>query len=155
MCFALTAFCGILADAFMIIFDLRCSQGHVFESWFPDSAAFTKQAKARKLACPLCGDTRVERAPMAPHVSTGKARSQSEKEYTHRAMKALTNVQMFLDQHCDHVGDGFAEEARKIHHGDVEKRNIWGEATLEDAAELREEGVEFGQIPFPARRKDA
>lgn len=139
----------------MIVYDLRCSQGHVFESWFSDSAAFTEQSKARELACPLCGDTQVDRAPMAPHVSTGKAKRQSGKEYTQRAMKALTNAQTFLDEHCDNVGDRFAEEARKIHYGDAEKRNIWGAATPEDVAELRDEGIEFGEIPFPVRRKDS
>lgn len=138
----------------MILYDLHCSNGHVFESWFRDSNAFSKQSKDGQIPCPLCGDLKVERAPMAPRISSGKSQRKANKEYTERALTVLTNAQEFLDKHCDDVGGRFAEEARKIHYGDTKKRNIWGEATLEEAEELKEEGIEFGEIPFPLGRKD-
>ena len=56
----------------MVVYDIRCSHDHVFEAWFPDSAAFDAQAAAGHVTCPTCGDTRVVRAPMAPNISTGK-----------------------------------------------------------------------------------
>ena len=56
----------------MIVFDLKCGgQGHVFEAWFRDGAAFEAQRKGRKIACPDCGDQRVKKAPMAPRIGKG------------------------------------------------------------------------------------
>ena len=144
----------------MVVYDLRCSQGHVFESWFPDSATFQQQADGAELACPVCGDGAVVRAPIAPNVITsksqGRARSEAaDIEYTKQAMKALTNARAYIEKNCENVGDRFPEEARKIHYGEADKRNIWGEASQEEAESLREEGVEFGEIPFSLRRNDA
>ncbi|MDA0654171.1 MAG: DUF1178 family protein [Proteobacteria bacterium] len=139
----------------MIAYDLRCSRGHVFESWFPDSFAFDEQSRGHLLECPLCGDDEIERAPMAPNVSTSRARKKSEKEYTRRAMTALTNAQALVQANCEDVGDRFADEARKIHHGETEKRNIWGSASPEDVSALQDEGIEFSEIPFQMPRKDA
>lgn len=139
----------------MIAYDLRCARGHVFESWFPDSSAFDEQSRRHLLECPLCGDADIERAPMAPNVSTSRARQKSEKEYTRRAMTALTNAQAAVQTNCEDVGDRFAEEARKIHHGETEKRNIWGNASPGDVSALQDEGIEFSEIPFPMPRKDA
>src|SRR5260370_17216797 len=55
----------------MIKYALGCAEGHAFESWFPDSAAYDKQRKRGLIACPECGSTRVDKAIMAPAVVGG------------------------------------------------------------------------------------
>jgi hypothetical protein len=72
----------------------------------------------------------------------------ADKEATAKTLKMLVKLRQQVEQNCDHVGDKFAEEARKIHHGEVDKRNIYGRATGEEARELKEEGIEFGEIPW-------
>ena len=134
----------------MVVYDIRCGHDHVFEAWFPDSAAFTSQADAGGVVCPVCGDTRVARAPMAPYVAT-RSRGGASRGLPTPAVKALTNMRAFIEKNCDDVGPRFPEEARKIHYGETPQRNIYGQATPREAADLRDEGVEFGEIPWLRR----
>ena len=140
----------------MILYDVRCGNDHVFEAWFPGSDGFDAQEKAGQVACPLCGDTAVERAPMAPNVSTGPVRGKGghdpRKDAMAEATQMLTNVRELVESHCDDVGADFAEEARKMHYGEKELRSIYGEATMEEAVELADEGIEFGRLPRLPRR---
>jgi hypothetical protein len=138
----------------MVVYDVRCSHDHVFEAWFPDSAAFDAQAKKGEVACPVCGDVRVSRAPMAPHVATGKGDAERKKQLAAQAARMLTNMQSFIEKNADNVGNRFAEEARKIHYGEASSRNIYGRATDQEASEMRDEGIEFGEIPW-RHRSDA
>lgn len=69
-------------------------------------------------------------------------------EFHKRMSEVLTKLQRTVEEHCDYVGDRFAEEARKIHYGETEARGIYGETTPEEADDLREEGVEFAAIPW-------
>ncbi len=66
-------------------------------------------------------------------------------------MRALREVQAHIEKNFDHVGPRFAEEARKMHYGEADKRSIYGEATKVEAEELRDEGIEVGQIPWLPR----
>lgn len=148
----------------MIVFDLKCKDGHVFEAWFKDSATYGAQSKARKLVCPICGSKKVGKAPMAPRLGSGaKAPAAASppaeapaapppsdpKTAEHmKFMKALGELRRHIEQNADYVGPKFAEEARKIHYQETESRNIYGEATPQEARELQEEGVEFGAIPW-------
>ena len=52
----------------MIHYNLRCGEGHEFDSWFNNSASFEKQARRGLLECPHCGSTKVDRALMTPNV---------------------------------------------------------------------------------------
>lgn len=63
--------------------------------------------------------------------------------------EALHEMKRYVEANAENVGDSFAREARKIHSGEAEERNIYGETTDEEAEELREEGVPFGRIPWP------
>ena len=135
----------------MILFDLRCGHGHVFEAWFRNSGAYDAQAAAQEIACPVCGDIRIEKAPMAPRI--GKSRQKVEKTETaaqRRAevMRELVELRRKVEENCDYVGDRFAEEARRIHYGEVEKHGIYGEATETETAELKEEGIVVERIPW-------
>jgi hypothetical protein len=75
-----------------------------------------------------------------------------ETEQAGQMMKALAEVRRKIEENFDHVGPAFAEEARKIHYGEADPRNIYGETSDEDAEALREEGVSFGRIPWAPRQ---
>jgi hypothetical protein len=132
----------------MILFELRCSQGHAFEAWFRDGATYDQQAAAGAIACAICGDGKVGKALMAPAVATGP---KLDPERAAAAMRALRQVQDHIEKNFDHVGPRFAEEARKMHYGEADKRSIYGEANAVEAKELRDEGIEVGQIPWLPR----
>ena len=162
----------------MILFDLRCSQGHAFEAWFRDGATYDQQAAAGAITCAICGDGKVAKALMAPAVNRrspsreddqGPRREPGEAataegrpggpaigpkldpERAAAAMRALREVQAHIEKNFDHVGPRFAEEARKMHYGEADKRSIYGEATKVEAEELRDEGISVGQIPWLPR----
>ena len=139
----------------MIVYDLVCSNEHEFESWFQDSAAYDKLRKARKVVCPICGDAKISKALMAPAVTGAKKKGDTNKAISADAaqqmgqyMAAIKELRQQVEQNCDYVGDKFPEEARKIHYGETEKRNIYGEASESDAEALSEEGIEFNRIPW-------
>ncbi|MCG8692579.1 MAG: DUF1178 family protein [Minwuiales bacterium] len=133
----------------MIVFDVQCEAGHVFEGWFSSNEAFEGQRKAGVVACPVCGSTKVEKALMAPNVTPKKGLSPTEeKNAAEQAMKTLVKMRKAVEENCDYVGGEFAEEARKIHYGETEGRNIYGEASSEEAEALTEEGIDFTQIPW-------
>ena len=132
----------------MILFDLRCKDGHAFEAWFRDSAAYEDQAAAGDLACPVCGSAEVSKALMAPAVNS---RPKIDAAQAAEAMRLWRRVQNHIEKNFDHVGPRFADEARKIHQGEAEKRSIYGEATKAEAKELRDEGIDVNQIPWLPR----
>jgi hypothetical protein len=165
----------------MILYRLRCHRGHEFESWFKDSKAYERQEKRSLIGCPSCGASKVERAIMAPRIGKGAkgeaavqapaaeapaAEAPSAKPQLPapgpqmaalaRSMpkelrEALLKVREAVEQNCEHVGDKFAEEARKIHYGESDKRGIYGETSDEEAEALNEEGIEFGRLPWIPR----
>ncbi|MFY8091859.1 MAG: DUF1178 family protein [Niveispirillum sp.] len=157
----------------MILFDLKCSQGHRFEGWFRNGAAYEAQAASHAITCPICGDARVEKAPMAPAIAKGgRSRDRDAppptavadtpvpavaapvpmpdavKEAQAEILRHLRDLRSQVEKNADYVGDRFAEEARKIHYGEVESRAIYGETSPEQAEALREEGVPVAAIPW-------
>lgn len=131
----------------MILFTLRCSSDHEFDAWFRDGATFEGQQQAGEVACPHCGDTQVDKAIMAPNI--GRSREGKGPPISPAQMKAvLLALRQQVEQNCDYVGERFAEEARRIHYGEVDPHGIYGEATPEESETLQEEGIEFGQIPW-------
>jgi len=135
----------------MIVFNLQCSAGHAFEAWFKDSRTYDSQRKARKVACPSCGDTRISKM-LTARISKGAAargdRQRAEMAEATALRQAVSELHAKVAESCDNVGPRFAEEARKIHYGETEARGIYGEATLEEAGELVEEGVPV--LPLPS-----
>jgi hypothetical protein len=132
----------------MILFDLRCAAGHAFEAWFRDGAAYDAQAADAAIDCPVCGSREVAKALMAPAV---RSRPSPDPEQVAQAMKVLRKVQDHIEKTFDHVGPGFAEEARRIHHGEADRRSIYGEATTSEVEALGDEGIEVGRIPWLPR----
>jgi len=137
----------------MIKYTLQCSDGHRFDSWFRDSAAFDALAAAGQVSCAVCGDADVEKAVMAP--SVGGTREADETPLTqpaHPAEAALRTLRDHLEKKADYVGREFADEARRIHVGESDKRHIWGEATPAEAKALKDDGVPVSPLPFIAKR---
>ena len=135
----------------MIRFALTCgAAGHEFEGWFRDNAAFERQAEAGQVGCPVCGDMAVRKAIMAPAVVAKSREVDAAKRAQARfAMmaQAVRKVREHVEKNFENVGERFPEEARKIHHGEAEKREIWGKATLAEAKELHEEGIPVQTLP--------
>lgn len=121
----------------MIKYELKCRKDHVFEAWFYDSATYDTQAEAGKVVCPICNSRKVSKAPMAPRIGRSKGEKAAAEAREMAVMrKALVELRDHVEKNADYVGDQFAEEARKIHYGETDKRNIYGEATKEEAREL-------------------
>jgi hypothetical protein len=129
----------------MIHFDMQCRHGHKFEGWFPNSDAYEKQAAAREISCPMCQDTGVEKAPMAPNIATRHNAGPSPEMTVRHMLKSLRRA---IEATCEDVGDRFAEEARRIHYGEADGRGIYGAATLEETEDLLEEGIALTEIPW-------
>lgn len=140
----------------MILFQLKCSNGHEFEAWFRDGATYESQVDGGDVNCPYCGNARVSKVLTAPHIATGgKAKEAPEDRARHVAeqiLKAVDRLRRHVEEDCEYVGDRFADEARRIHQGDAEERGIFGEASEDEAADLHEEGVEFYRLPAGIRR---
>ncbi|WP_019833144.1 DUF1178 family protein [Sphingomonas sp. PR090111-T3T-6A] len=132
----------------MIVFDLNCGGGHVFEAWFGSQDDYDGQRERGLVSCPVCGDGDVSKAPMAPRISTGEAKPPADPK---AMMRALMAAQAKLLSGSEDVGGRFAEEARAIHLGDAEERLIHGRATPAEARMLVEEGVPVAPLPFPVR----
>ncbi len=132
----------------MILFQLRCGADHCFEAWFRNGETADRQLAEGALSCPVCGDAKVAKAPMAPSIARSARTPAPDAERRAEMMRALRELRSQVERDCDYVGDRFAEEARRIHYGEVETRAIYGETTPDEAAELKEEGVPVARIPW-------
>jgi hypothetical protein len=138
----------------MIRFALVCDRGHDFDAWFGSGDSYDEQIEARALACPCCGSAELRKAPMAPAVkrSTPAAAASlgaSERKKTYAFLKGLRE---HLAANAEHVGAAFPEEARKMHYGETKSRSIYGEASLEQAKALHDEGI--AAVPLPPLPED-
>ncbi|CAN7701493.1 DUF1178 family protein [Mesorhizobium caraganae] len=140
----------------MIRFALICEHEHEFEGWFRSNDDFDTQKKRGFVDCPNCGSHKVQKALMAPAVSTARKQETIALAMGEAQKQALAQLKAMAEkvrENADYVGDKFAEEARKIHFGESDPRGIYGEATLDEAKSLAEDGVEFMPIPsFPDER---
>ncbi len=161
----------------MIRYALRCERDHTFESWFQDSSAFDAQVKRKLVSCPVCDSVEIEKAIMAPRVVAKKGREKGRERVEpapvpatpaptpapveasaatptpllmaqERELRAkLKELRDHIVKNADNVGERFPNEARAMHYGDKEHRPIYGEASLEEARSLIDEGIEVAPIP--------
>ena len=147
----------------MIKFALICPEDHQFESWFPSSSSFDDQAARDLITCPLCGSAKVTKALMAPQVARRDRASvnhpvttpadepapaaviSSEERELRQKIKELRD---HIIAHSDNVGSGFADEARRMHDGEVEVRTIHGTATPAETKALIDDGIDFHPLPI-------
>ena len=134
----------------MIIYDLKCRDGHKFEGWFKDRGAFEDQTAKKIIACPVCGNTETALIPSSVSIMSRDSGSAAVKpEAGPSPQKALREFQEYIQKNFDDVGEKFAEVALRIHHGEEGKRCIRGTTTGDEEETLREEGVQFIKIPLP------
>lgn len=143
----------------MIRYSLICDSGHGFESWFRSSGDYDAQQKKLLVTCPLCDSAKIEKQIMAPRLgrSAKAARiAPASEEKTTVAMmspeetefrKKLKELRDHVTKNADYVGEQFPDLARKMHHEEIEKRSIYGEAKPEEVRELIDEGVELAPLP--------
>lgn len=145
----------------MIRYTLKCDQNHSFESWFASAEAFEKLRAAGMVNCAICGSAKVEKALMAPAVRPArKAAAAAPKAPTEAPLTtpqnpmehALEAMRREVEQNSDYVGLNFAAEARAMHAGERPERAIHGEAKLEDARALLEDGIPVTPLPFVPKR---
>jgi hypothetical protein len=161
----------------MIRYDLQCSNGHEFDGWYRDSDAFAKLAKAGLLDCPRCGDSGIAKRLMAPAVVTSPSAPRALRPESRPVAEAppmavaepapgsqavagpmpaelkaaLQRLRAEVEKRCDYVGNGFAEEARRMHRGESNRVGIYGETSEAEAEALRDEGVGIARIPWVPR----
>lgn len=131
----------------MIVYSLACAGGHGFEGWFKDSAAFDTQAADGSLTCPVCQSRDIAKAPMAPAVAGTREKSAPTHADLKKMRQYFAGLRKEIEAKADNVGRAFPEEARKIHYGEAEERPIYGEASLAEARELIEEGIDVAPMP--------
>jgi len=165
----------------MKVLDLQCQHGHVFEGWFASEDDFQGQRERGMVQCPMCADDHIEKRLSAPRLNLG-AREPSagsaaqgasssagqvvpsspagaataldagvlppalQAAWLHLARKIVANT--------EDVGSRFAQEARRMHHGEVQERAIRGQATPDEAVQLIEEGIAVMPLPLPASAKE-
>lgn len=147
----------------MVIYNLVCAKNHSFEGWFPSFEEYQKQAEKKLLACPTCGNKKIEKVPHACAVHVKKDEPEPRPKNKPQAAVPATAPQLspaefkemlirvyhHVKTNFEDVGPRFAEEARQIHNGAAEERPIHGTATPDEAKELVEDGVPFVALPKP------
>lgn len=144
----------------MIVYDLACKAGHCFEGWFASSAEFEDQRERGLVICPTCGDDQVDKAPMAPAVP--RKGNQLAATPAQQAMVSaplppeaaqvlakLAEVQAQVLKQSRWVGKDFAEQSREMHYGEREAELIHGQATVDQAKELIDEGIAVMPLLVP------
>jgi len=149
----------------MKVLDLQCRHGHRFEGWFASHEDCEDQRQRGLLTCPVCEDPQVSRLPSAPRLNLGGAQPSAAPTAASGEFSAVTQLapaqlqaawmQMVrhVMAHTEDVGPKFAEEARKIHHGEAAERSIRGQASRADTEALLDEGIEILPLPLPAGLK--
>jgi len=132
----------------MIRYTLRCSDGHVFDSWFQSATAFDGLVANGHVSCAICGSQQVEKTLMAPEVATGASRTEEKAEEN-----PLAELRREVEDNATYVGGSFAKKAREMHEGTALETSIWGEANASEARALIEDGVPVLPLPFKPKRK--
>lgn len=141
----------------MKVLDLGCQHGHVFEGWFASEDDFQSQKARALVQCPMCGDSHIDKRLSAPRLNLGAAAPAPASSSSAPAAPAAASRQAMqaawlrmsreVIARTEDVGERFADEARRMHHGEIEERAIRGKASVADAVALLEEGI--GVLPLP------
>jgi len=160
----------------MKVLDLHCAHLHNFEGWFASEDDFQSQLSRQLVSCPLCGDTAVQKKLSAPRLNLSASRGEQEPSKANEVVPADITAQASSPQevanldtnqlqaawmqmvrhvvaNTEDVGTKFSEEARKMHYGEAEHRNIRGHATPAETESLLEEGIQVMPLPVPEALK--
>jgi len=142
----------------MKVFNLSCEFDHAFEGWFGSADDYEKQLSSQQLTCPMCNSVNIRRLPSAPRLNLSTAAASEPAKKDQQSMLAPTAAQMqemllrmsqHIKENTEDVGERFADEARAMHYQEAPERGIRGKASLQEAAELVDEGIEVLPLPMP------
>ena len=140
----------------MIKYDLVCESGHKFEGWFSDSANYDSQSVRGLLSCSVCSSSKIEKQLMAPGIPMKSSRKTESAQRmmtgpidakTQALVELMREMRKSVEANAEYVGNKFAEEARRIHYDETQKRGIYGEASTDEAKALIEEGIDVHPLP--------
>jgi len=137
----------------MIKYNLECSCGEKFESWFQSSNEYEKLYKKNLISCYACGSTQdVKKSLMAPNIAISKNNivkdNDLKKKFYTNVKKKLKDLREYVEKNAEYVGDKFVSEVRSIHYDNRKKRSIYGTASPKETKELTDEGIEVSTIPW-------
>jgi hypothetical protein len=150
----------------MIQYALKCCEGHQFDSWFQSASAFDKLQSAGLVTCATCGTTQVSKVLMAPAVRPTRATAKKDEAFQGNQTSGplstpaspeeqkIAELRRSIEANSEYVGGEFAKKARAMHDGDAPETSIYGEANLEEAKKLVEDGVPVLPLPFRPSGKD-
>ena len=135
----------------MIVFNLNCSDcDSSFEGWFENTKDYNKQINQGLVSCPACNSIHIKKGLMAPNVSKkSNTKNSKRKKSIASNVKKLKKI---IEKEFDYVGDKFTEEAKKIKYGEVKERSIYGEASIEQTKELKDEDIDVLPLPFSTKK---
>ncbi len=139
----------------MIRYDLICDKGHEFDGWFSNSDAYDQQEKRGLVSCTHCGTNKIQKQLMAPGIPAKSNRKSDRQTMTAgpadpryaEMVRLMRDYKKHVEATSENVGENFAEEARKMHFNEKEKRGIYGQTSPQEAVELLEEGIEIQPLP--------
>jgi hypothetical protein len=143
----------------MKVYNLACEQHHRFEGWFGSEDDFIAQSARQLIVCPICDSVKVDKLPSAPHLNLSatkpgvRSKAGQPSPAVAQMQKRMMDMARHVMENTEDVGEGFAEEARRIHYKEVPEHGIRGVATPEECDELADEGIDVFQLPLPAARK--
>ena len=136
----------------MIKYNLKCENGHEFESWFSNSDEFDKLNKKNLLDCIYCSSKKINKSIMAPMISNLKIKKDQKIETIEKDLrdekKELLNLRKFIEKNFDYVGKDFSKKVREVYYDKKSKKAIYGTTTPEEREELTEEGIDLLSIPW-------
>lgn len=140
----------------MKVLNLSCSEDHGFEGWFASEEDYQSQVERHLVQCPVCASSEIHKLPSAPRLNLSSPQTVDKPAAAAPVTANAADFQAFmlrsmrkLMEQTEDVGTRFAEEARKIHHGEAPQRHIRGQASREETAELMEEGIAVLAVPVP------
>ena len=147
----------------MKVLDLQCAQFHIFEGWFGSEDDYLSQCERGLIECPVCANAVITKRLSAPRLNLSHARPPVDDAQVPTNSEPLgagpdfqaewMKVSQQIAANTDDVGSEFAEEARKIHYGEIPERAIRGQATLTETQSLIEEGIAVMPLLLPPRLK--
>jgi hypothetical protein len=146
----------------MKVLNLQCELQHHFEGWFGSEEDFQAQMLGHQVHCPLCSSDQIRKLPSAPRLNLSGASANADQVQAPQppatdAVDVATlpglQAQMLravrqLIASTEDVGTRFAEEARKMHYGETQVRNIRGQASTQETVQLLDEGIEILPLPL-------
>ena len=134
----------------MIKYKLLCKNcSDSFESWFASSKEFERLKKSKLLQCLNCNSNKIDKSLMAPSIINKQKKNNKDTKMFLEIKNKLKEYKKFIKNNFDYVGDNFSYEARSIHYNNKKKqKGIYGKASIKEAKELSEEGIEVETVPW-------